>query len=197
MPTMQNMQNTYTPDMSMRTADGRRMEAIDWSGEITMPPGMQRQVRPAQDTGMGGMAASDTMPGTGMMPGMGMVNAERMAMPQMSQMPTLDMRHGQPSEVVEAPTSLQEAYLGSLKATLSRNKGNYIVATFLIGTQNTVSFEGILYEVGNDFVTIYQPGRDRYIVVDMYSLKYMEFYDIQRQEMCNELLRQSGWQQNR
>lgn len=106
----------------------------------------------------------------------------------------LDMNSMLPSEVIESPTTMNEAYLGSLKAMLLRNKGNYIVATFLVGTQNTVSWEGILYEVGNDYVTIYQPGRDRYIVSDMYSLRYMEFYDIQRRELCNQLLRERGWQ---
>lgn len=106
----------------------------------------------------------------------------------------LDMNNMLPSQVIESPTTMNEAYLGSLKAMLLQNKGNYIVATFLVGTQNTVSWEGILYEVGNDYVTIYQPGRDRYIVSDMYSLRYMEFYDIQRRELCNQLLRERGWQ---
>lgn len=104
----------------------------------------------------------------------------------------LQMRNNLPTEVIESPTTLNEAYLGSLKATLLRNRGNFIVATFLIGTQSTVSWEGILYEVGNDYVTIYQPGRDRYVVIDMYSLKYMEFYDTRRRELCNQLLAQRG-----
>ena len=103
-----------------------------------------------------------------------------------------NMSNNLPAEVVESPTSLNEAFLGSLKATLLRNKGNFIVATFLIGTQNTMSWEGILYEVGNDYITIYQPGRDRYVVCDMYSLKYMEFYDTRRRELCNQLLAQRG-----
>ncbi|MBQ7777681.1 MAG: hypothetical protein IJ396_02125 [Oscillibacter sp.] len=106
----------------------------------------------------------------------------------------LQMTHGLPSEVIEAPTDREEAFLGSLKATLIRNKGNYIVATFLVGTQNTVTWEGILYEVGNDFVTIYQEGRDRYIVSDIYSLRYMEFYDIRRRELCDAILSQQPWQ---
>lgn len=106
----------------------------------------------------------------------------------------LNMRNNLPDEVIESPTTVNEAYLGSLKATLLRNKGNYIVATFLVGTQNTVSWEGILYEVGNDYVTIYQPGRDRYIVNDMYSLRYMEFYDTRKREMCDRLLQNQGWQ---
>ena len=46
--------------------------------------------------------------------------------------------------------------------------------------------------MGNDYVTIYQPGRDRYVVSDMYSLKYMEFYDTRRRQMCDELLAQRG-----
>ena len=104
-----------------------------------------------------------------------------------------NMQNNLSHDVIESPTTVNEAYLGSLKAMLLRNKGNYIVATFLVGTQGTVSWEGILYEVGNDYVTIYQPGRDRYIVNDMYSLRYMEFYDTQRREMCDQILRSNGW----
>lgn len=104
----------------------------------------------------------------------------------------LEMNHLLPDEVVENPTTVNEAYLGSLKSMLTQNKGNYIVATFLVGTQSTVTWEGILYEVGNDYVTIYQPGRDRYIVSDMYSLRYLEFYDIERREMCSRLMREQG-----
>ena len=108
----------------------------------------------------------------------------------------LQMQNNLSPEVIEFPANLNEAYLGSLKATLLRNRGNFIVATFLIGTQNTVSWEGILYEVGIDYVTIYQPGRDRYVVIDMYSLKYMEFYDTRRREMCDRLLEEQGYGNN-
>ena len=105
----------------------------------------------------------------------------------------LNMQHGLSDEVVEAPTTVNEAYLGSLKAMLAQNVGNYVVATFLVGTQSTVSWEGVLYEVGNDFVTIYQEGRDRYIVCDIYSLKYMEFYDSRRRDQCNRMMGNTGW----
>ena len=73
--------------------------------------------------------------------------------------------------------------------------GNYVVATFLVGTQNTTSWEGILYDVGNDYMTIYQEGRDRYIVSDIYSLKFIEFYDTRCRDICDEVLR-SGWMPN-
>ena len=86
--------------------------------------------------------------------------------------------------------------MGSWKALLSRYEGSYVVATFLVGTQNTVSWEGILFDVGNDYLTIYQEARDRYIVSDYYSLKFIEFYDIQRRRRCAELLREDGWQSN-
>ena len=50
----------------------------------------------------------------------------------------------------------------------------------------------ILYDVGNDFITIYQPGRERYIVTDIYALKYIEFYDTRRREQCEAMLKQNG-----
>lgn len=115
---------------------------------------------------------------------------------QMSAMPqeqTLQMHNGLSDDAVEAPVTEEEVYAGSTKAMLRRNLGNYVVATFLIGTQNTVSWEGVLYDVGNDYVTIYQPGRDRYIVNDIYSLKYTEFYDVRRRELCDRLMREQGW----
>ena len=187
---MAAMQNMYTPESMMRPTNGGR---TDWSGEITPMPAPQMQNRPMSDTGIGGMSGSGAGQGSGMMnmtrpaPGMGMSGMQGMS-------PGLDMNHGQGGDVIESPTDLREAYLGSLKAMLVQNKGNYVVATFLIGTQSTTSWEGVLYEVGNDFVTIYQPGRDRYIVCDIYSLKYMEFYDTRRRELCDAMLQQRPWQ---
>ena len=107
-----------------------------------------------------------------------------------------DMGNDLPVEVITSPTSVQEAYRGSWKAVLSRYVGSYVVATFLVGTQNTVSWEGVLFDVGNDYITIYQEARDRYIVSDYYSLKFIEFYDIQRRRRCAELLQEDGWQSN-
>lgn len=106
----------------------------------------------------------------------------------------MGLRNHLPSEVITDPISVEEAYRGSLKAMLLRYVGNYVVATFLVGTQNTVAWEGILYDVGNDYVTIYQEGRDRYIVSDVYSLKFIEFYDTRCREMCHEMLQNGQWQ---
>ena len=116
-------------------------------------------------------------------------------MPAGQSMGSLDMRNHLPSEVITDPISMEEAYRGSLKAMLKKNVGNYVVATFLVGTQSTTSWEGILYDVGNDYMTIYQEGRDRYIVSDIYSLKFIEFYDTRCRDICDEVLR-SGWMPN-
>ena len=79
--------------------------------------------------------------------------------------------------------------------TLGVSMPGFVVATFLVGTQSTTSWEGILYDVGNDYMTIYQEGRDRYIVSDIYSLKFIEFYDTRCRDICDEVLR-SGWMPN-
>ena len=51
--------------------------------------------------------------------------------------------------------------------------------------------------MGNDFITIYQPGRERYIVIDSYALKYIEFYGTRRRRQCEAMLRQNGmWEQH-
>lgn len=102
--------------------------------------------------------------------------------------PPMDLRHGLSADVINSPLTLQEAQLGSLKAMLSKYVGSYIVATFLVGTQNMVSWEGILYDVGNDYLTIYQESRDRYIVTDYYSLKFVEFYDTRRRDYCRSVM---------
>ncbi len=45
----------------------------------------------------------------------------------------------------------------------------------LIGTQNTIVTHGILYEVGNDYIALYQPDEQSYISADLYSIRFVEF----------------------
>ena len=171
----------------------------DWSTEIQPPQ---------QQTSQGGMW---TQPGTGTNQRMGTAagtpgtvigtpapiptdgSGLQMTPPQTTNQ--LNMQHGLPTEVIEAPMNANEVFMGSLKSTLLQNRGSYIVATFLVGNQSTVAWEGILAEVGNDYLTIYQESRERYIVCDLYMLKYMEFYDVRRRNACEEMLRQTGWQE--
>ena len=51
------------------------------------------------------------------------------------------------------------------------------MATFLVGTQNPISWEGILHSVGNNYLVIFQPDQGRYITGDLYALKFVEFSD--------------------
>ena len=221
---MANLRNNTGSPAAARSGETAQEVRDRWAGEISMDetdsawnqpwtpadtrfgaPSMAGQALTGSGTGMrmgqmtnpqmdrmGDMQMEQRNSGSGMQMQGGNLQMSRSG--QSPQSNGLDMSNNLPSEVIESPTTVNEAYLGSLKATLLRNKGNYIVATFLVGTQNTVSWEGILYEVGNDYVTIYQPGRDRYIVTDMYSMRYMEFYDTRRREMCDQLLREQGWQ---
>ena len=196
---MANLRNTAATPAAARSGETVQEVRDRWSGEISTTdyppvwndPGTQMGSRGGMTPSGGAMNGNGgQMAGMQMRPGGGL----QMGHPrQMQQTGELDMHHMLPSEVIESPTTVNEAYLGSLKAMLVQNKGNYIVATFLVGTQGTVSWEGILYEVGNDYVTIYQPGRDRYIVSDIYSLRYMEFYDTQRRELCDRLMQNQSW----
>ena len=201
-------QQGYVPAVNAMNGNNR-----DWAGEITPPNRMGGgpDMGYAEDGmsgaemrngGMNNMGSSMNGMGSNMMNSMGgsMTGRDRMRTPGGSGMQmrdrqdaVLDMQNNLPDDVIESPASNAEVYAGSTKAMLRRNLGNYVVATFLVGTQNTVSWEGILYDVGNDYVTIYQPGRDRYIVNDIYSLRYTEFYDVRRRQLCDRLMREQGW----
>ena len=170
---MQRFQNTYTAGAVPGPNTG------DWQAEISGS----------------GTAGSHTQDAMGQPP----ERTEFASMPSGQMVPMGNMpgiRTNLPEDVIQNPLSVEEAHEGSIKAMLARNEGNYVVATFLVGTQGTVSWEGILYDVGNDFITIYQPGRERYIVTDIYALKYIEFYDTRRREQCEAMLKQNGlWNQ--
>ena len=73
------------------------------------------------------------------------------------------------------PMNREEAYQMSWKALLANNVGRRVVVSFLMGTQQTVVAEGVLYEVGSDYIVLYQPSRDSYITADLYSVKFVEF----------------------
>lgn len=78
---------------------------------------------------------------------------------------------------IENPQTNRELYLDSLSAILRENVGYYVICEFLIGTINIVRREGILYSSGYNFLTLYQEEQDRYVVCDIFSLKFITFYD--------------------
>ena len=80
-----------------------------------------------------------------------------------------------PPDLFDDHLSADEAAQHSWRALLARNVGRNVIANFLLGTQNTVSVEGQLYEVGSDYLVIYQPAWDSHITADLYSVKFVEF----------------------
>ena len=88
---------------------------------------------------------------------------------------TISMRHGLSEEVIGSPISAEEAYQGSMRGMLGREIGAYIAATFLMGSGELVRWEGRLYEVGNNYIVVYQQNQGRYVVGDINSLRFVEF----------------------
>lgn len=91
----------------------------------------------------------------------------------------LDLDNPLTQEEMANPTSNSEVYQASLKSLLARNLGYYVVATFQIGGQGTVSVPGILHTVGNDYIVLYQPESGRYVTGDLYALKFVDFHETQ------------------
>ena len=81
---------------------------------------------------------------------------------------------GTPDRVEEVQTVDKMAY-NSWKGMLARNIGRAVIVSFLVGSQNTVVAVGTLREVGNDYITIFHPGRSAYITADLYSIRFVEF----------------------
>ncbi len=80
-----------------------------------------------------------------------------------------------PQESFTDPMTADEAARSSWRALLARNVGRNVLVRFLMGTQNLLAIEGELYEVGTDYIVIYQPLWDSHITADLYSVKFVEF----------------------
>ena len=80
-----------------------------------------------------------------------------------------------PQNNFDDPLSADEAVRNSWRALLARNVGRNVLVRFLMGTQNMVVVEGELYEVGTDYIVVYQPLWDSHITADLYSVKFVEF----------------------
>lgn len=65
---------------------------------------------------------------------------------------------------------------GSMQQILADNVGNYVAIEFLIGTQNLVLRQGLLYSVGAGFVVLYEEAQQIYQVCDVFAIKFVTFY---------------------
>ncbi len=80
-----------------------------------------------------------------------------------------------PQDSFTTPLDADEAARNSWRALLARNVGRNVLVRFLMGTQNFITVEGELYEVGTDYIVVYQPLWDSHITADLYSVKFVEF----------------------
>ena len=87
-------------------------------------------------------------------------------------------------ESTHMPATNAEAYQASLRSLLDRNVGYFVVATFLVGTQQSVTWQGILHTVGSDYIVLYQPDYERYISCDFYSIKFVQFHNVKGVPYC-------------
>lgn len=95
-------------------------------------------------------------------------------------------------ETIEDPTGRRDVTNSSIRGLLARNLGYYVVASFLMGTQQAIQWEGILASVGNDYLVIYQPDQNRFVSGDIYSLKFVEFHE--NQSACAGYRRRDAFQ---
>ena len=70
-----------------------------------------------------------------------------------------------------------EFYAESFSEVLAKSIGYFVTAEFLIGSNNLVERSGILYAVGNNFMTL-QVGPDGpFMICDVYSVKFVTVYN--------------------
>ena len=70
-----------------------------------------------------------------------------------------------------------DAYQGSLQQIMRDNVGQYVDVEFLIGTGSLTLRSGILYAVGVSYIVLYDRQKERYMICDLYSIKFVTIYD--------------------
>lgn len=116
---------------------------------------------------------------TAMQSGVTPMQADQSNMALIPQRPEHIMLQQKEIETVENPAGTRDVTNSSIRGLLARNLGYYIVASFLMGTQQAIQWEGILASVGNDYLVIYQPDQNRFVSGDIYALKFVEFHEDQ------------------
>ena len=130
-----------------------------WAGEISYAPAAPEEMM------VGGTVSYDPTPRSDY------AQSQRMRNP-------VDM------EATMNPSDSSESYRASLRSLLDRNIGFFVVATFLMGTTQSVTWQGILHTVGSDYFVLYQPDYDRYVSCDLYSVKFVQFHNVKGVPYC-------------
>ena len=141
---------------------------IDENGTIMPPESPGMNIRSG--------AVTYTMPDTGR--DRMMQNDDPAVVP--AQTEPAELPENQQSETITTPPQSDfdnPAFQGSMQQILSENLGQFVVIEFLIGTQAMTEKMGILYSVGRGFVVLYEELQNRYIVCDIFSIKFVTFYE--------------------
>jgi hypothetical protein len=80
------------------------------------------------------------------------------------------------------PQGVNPAHYGNvdpetIQEIISLSVGNYVVVEFLVGTQNIVRKEGVLTAVGVSWLVLYDESTGTSVVCDMYSVKFVTYFD--------------------
>lgn len=70
-----------------------------------------------------------------------------------------------------------DAYQGSIQQILRDNVGQYVDVEFLIGTDGLTTRSGQLYAVGVSYIVLFDRRNNRYMICDLYSIKFVTIYD--------------------
>ncbi|MBO5231348.1 MAG: hypothetical protein J6B88_01875 [Clostridia bacterium] len=73
-----------------------------------------------------------------------------------------------------------DAYQGSIQQIMRDNIGEYMDVEFLIGTSGLTTRSGQLTNVGVSYIVLYDRSKDRYMICDLYSIKFVTIYDPNR-----------------
>lgn len=134
--------------------------------------GNQNGNRDMVPAGNPSMSAYSQAPITGMNGGEALGGISSAAAQSQRMKNPVDMAH------THMPAGAEDAYQASLRSLLGRNVGYFVVATFLVGADKPVTWQGILHSVGTDYIVIYQPDYERYVSGDLYSLKFVQFHNV-------------------
>lgn len=65
----------------------------------------------------------------------------------------------------------------TIQEVIALSVGSYVVVEFLIGTNNIVRKEGVLTAVGVSWLLLYDESSGTSVVCDMYSVKFVTYFD--------------------
>ena len=204
---MSNMNNMSNMDNMNDSAKAARMDNMEineqgvdngamWEAEpvVVLPPNTPPSIQPQRISDIempqnegGSMRSAACADGTSRtVPPRAAASVARrnMANNTMSNMPAASAMSAVPSQTLNISTSPRATDTAYLQGYLQQHLGKYVQIYFVVGTQQNAQRDGILNEIGTNFLVIREVGSNRLIVCDLYSVKFVNIYDL-----CEEDLR--------